>query len=147
MPRPYRKRIVRYSGELFYKPQGIRMAGLEKVIVGPDECEALRLADYEGMSHEEAGKQMGVSRQTFGRIIESARKKVADAIINAKAFSITKEGPIEMKFARYNCASCGYEWKGAMEGRVICPSCSELATKRRGRHGRGPEGKKRWRRF
>ncbi len=144
MPRPYRKRIVQYSGEVFYKPRGIRMAGLEKVVVGADECEALRLADYEGLSHEEAGRQMGVSRQTFGRIIESARKKVADAIINAKAFSITTQGPVEMKLSSYNCLSCGYEWKGAMAGRVICPSCSEPAPKRRG-HGHGR--KRGWRRI
>lgn len=53
-----------------------------------DEVEAIRLADYEGLYHEDAAQKMDVSRATFGRILNSARRKVADAIINGKALKI-----------------------------------------------------------
>jgi predicted DNA-binding protein (UPF0251 family) len=60
-----------------------------------DELEAIRLADYEGRYHEEAAKNMAVSRATFGRILSKARKKVAEAIVDGKALRIetsTDEG-------------------------------------------------------
>ena len=93
-----------------------------------DECEALRLADYEGLSHEEAGSEMRVSRATFGRIIEKARKKVADALINGKAIRI--EGGnyqfIEDQ-RRFACGSCKYDWvEPCGPGRPeLCPECGE----------------------
>lgn len=64
------------------------MAHLEQVGLGLDELEAMRLADYEGLYHEEAAMSMNVSRATFGRIISEARRKVADAIIHGKALTI-----------------------------------------------------------
>jgi predicted DNA-binding protein (UPF0251 family)/predicted Fe-Mo cluster-binding NifX family protein len=70
------------------KPAGIPARELEEVRLGFDEAEALRLADLEGLYQEAAARSMGVSRQTFGRIIETARRKVADAILNAKALRI-----------------------------------------------------------
>ena len=60
-----------------------------------DELEAIRLADYEGRYHEEAAKQMEVSRATFGRILSKARNKVAEVIVDGKALRIetkTNEG-------------------------------------------------------
>ncbi len=53
-----------------------------------DEFEAIRLADHEGLYQEEAAGRMDVSRATFGRILDSARGKVADAIVNGKALRI-----------------------------------------------------------
>jgi len=70
------------------KPAGIPARELEEVILGFDEAEALRLADLEGLYQEAAARSMGVSRQTFGRIVESARRKAADAILNGKALRI-----------------------------------------------------------
>jgi predicted DNA-binding protein (UPF0251 family)/predicted Fe-Mo cluster-binding NifX family protein len=70
------------------KPAGIPARELEEVILGFDEAEALRLADFEGLYQEAAARSMGVSRQTFGRIIEAARRKTADAILNGKALRI-----------------------------------------------------------
>jgi len=54
--------------------------------------EAIRLADLEGLYQETAARRMGVSRQTFGRIVESARHKVADAIINRKCLRVAGDG-------------------------------------------------------
>ena len=70
-----------------FKPQG-KAASLETVILSLDELEAIKLADYEGQYQESAAKGMAISRQTFGRIIDSAHKKIADVLINGKALKI-----------------------------------------------------------
>lgn len=66
------------------------LAGAERIVLRPDEVEALRLADLEGLYQEEAARMMGISRQTFGRILERAHKKVADAIVNGRALTIER---------------------------------------------------------
>ena len=89
-----RKKIDRtieadYSGVCF-KPCGLKRSELERVILFEDEMEALRLADYEGLYQQECADRMGISRTTFSRLIESARKKIADALINTKALKIKR---------------------------------------------------------
>jgi predicted DNA-binding protein (UPF0251 family) len=64
---------------------------LEEEILEKDEFEAVKLADYDGLAHEDAAKKMCVSRQTFGRIVKSARHKIAAAIFNGRALRINKE--------------------------------------------------------
>jgi predicted DNA-binding protein (UPF0251 family)/predicted Fe-Mo cluster-binding NifX family protein len=71
-----------------YKPAGVQAQDLEEVSLGLDELEALRLADYEGLYQEAAALRMGVSRQTFGRIVEAARRKTAAALVEGKALRI-----------------------------------------------------------
>jgi predicted DNA-binding protein (UPF0251 family)/predicted Fe-Mo cluster-binding NifX family protein len=68
-----------------FKPAGIPARDLEELRLGFDEAEALRLADYVGLYQDAAARSMGISRQTFGRIVERARRKVAAAIIEGKA--------------------------------------------------------------
>jgi predicted DNA-binding protein (UPF0251 family) len=80
----------------FFKPAGIPMDKLNQIVIQLDEYEAIRLADLEGLYQEDAAKRMNISRQTFGRIIESAHKKIADALINGKAVKIDG-GNIETK--------------------------------------------------
>jgi len=63
------------------------------VVLGLDEFEAIRLADLEGLYQEQAAEKLHVSRQTFGRIIESARKKVAQALIEGRPLQI-EGGPV-----------------------------------------------------
>lgn len=75
----------------YFKPRGIPMEELDEVILGHDEFEAIRLGDLEGLYQEEAAEKMKVSRQTFGRIIESAHKKIAQALVNGKALKIESE--------------------------------------------------------
>ncbi len=64
------------------------MISLECVCLNVDEFEALRLKDFEGLEQTVAAESMGISQPTFHRIIESGRKKVADALINGKAIRI-----------------------------------------------------------
>lgn len=88
--------IDNHPGCTFYKPAGIPMPKLAQVTLSLDEYESIRLADLEGLYQEEAAKRMSISRQTFGRIIEAAHKKIADALINGKAIKI-EGGNIEIK--------------------------------------------------
>ena len=89
MPRPQNcRRIGGMPTCRVYKPQGVPRSMLEQVVLTEDEWEAVRLADKEGLYQEQAAERMNISRQTFGRIIESAHKKIADALINGKALVI-----------------------------------------------------------
>jgi len=79
MPRPERKRTV-YTPPFFtdFKPIGVPNKLLNITLLSLDEYEAFRLADQVGLSHIEAAEQMEISRSTFTRLIEKARKKIAD---------------------------------------------------------------------
>jgi len=61
---------------------------LVEVSISLDEIEAIRLADYEELYHEEAASKMKISRQTFGRILNEARRKVAECLLKGKALKI-----------------------------------------------------------
>ena len=71
-----------------FKPSGIRARRLEQVKLTVDELEAIRLADLESLYQEQAAEMINVSRQTFGRIIASAHKKVAEALVMGKSILI-----------------------------------------------------------
>lgn len=94
-----RPRLCRRVGCLpqssYYKPRGVPLSMLEHVNLTVDEFEAIRLADLEGLYQEDAAKRMNVSRQTLGRILESAHMKIADALVHGKALSI-EGGSIEL---------------------------------------------------
>jgi len=129
MVRPRKNRFVKFDPEVsYFKPRGIPMQNLDEVCLKVDEGEALRLADLLNMSHEEAGRRMGVSRATFGRIIQKARKTVADALINGKAINI--EGgnyKVIMKARIFMCRKCGNKWEEAQgTGRPKgCSKCND----------------------
>lgn len=59
------------------------------ILIEPAEVEALRLVDLEGLSQEEAGKEMGVSRGTVWRLLQSARKNVAKALTEGRPIIVT----------------------------------------------------------
>ncbi len=108
----------------YFKPQGIPMYQLEKMIVSVDEYEALRLADFEEMRHSEAADIMNISRPTFTRLLNSAHKKIADALVNGKAIRI-EGGSFILKNNRFRCRSCGNQWimEISKTASVRCPSC------------------------
>jgi len=85
-PRP--KKIRRCQGSFCgraFKPTGTPLSELKQISLYRDELEALRLCDNEGMTQEEAGQSMGVSRGTIQRIITVARKKSAQALTEGYA--------------------------------------------------------------
>ncbi len=96
MPRPrHCRRIAHLPQSNYYKPRGVPLSILQQITLTVDELESVRLADLEGLYQENAAKKMNVSRQTFGRILESAHRKIADALTNGKALLI-EGGPIEL---------------------------------------------------
>jgi predicted DNA-binding protein (UPF0251 family) len=110
----------------FFKPQGIPLRDLEVVELSVDELEAVRLADQLGLYQEQGAEQMQVSRQTFGRILASAHRKVADFLVNGKLLRI-QGGNVELRKTHgYKCCSCKHEWgkKQAKDGQHCCPKCS-----------------------
>lgn len=134
MVRPKKNRIVKFNPDVVYfKPRGIPIFDLEEVSLTIDEREAIRLADLLGLSHEDAGQEMGVSRATFGRIVQRARKIVADALIKGKAIKI--EGGnynIVGGMRKFICNACAYRWKEPFgTGRPNeCPSCTSIDIQR-----------------
>lgn len=88
MPRPSRNRkIEQYPLYRSFSPDDISAAETVKMTV--DEYEALRLLDSEGLTQETCAQKMSVSRTTVTAIYDSARKKVADALVNGKTILIT----------------------------------------------------------
>lgn len=134
MARPNKNRIVGFNPDVdYFKPRSIPLRDLKEVNLTVDECEAIRLADFLNMSHEAAGLEMGVSRATFGRIIQQARKTIADALINGKAIRI--EGG-NYRYAgerkRYACGDCRYQWNVPLgtETPGHCPECDGESVSR-----------------
>lgn len=136
MARPQKSRLVKIDPEIsYFKPRGVPMINLEQVQLTVDELEALRLADFLGMSHEDAGKQMGVSRATFGRIVEQARRTVADALIHGKAINVEGGNYERVDSATdrvFLCDQCDCRWEEPRgTGRPKkCPSCGSQAFQR-----------------
>ena len=126
MARPINCRRVGFMPESnYFKPRGIPLAMLEEVVLTVDEFEAIRLADLEGLYQEQAAEKMNVSRPTFGRIVESAHKKVAEALVKGKALKI-EGGEFEMAATRkFRCYDCQHSWELPYgTGRPgNCPSC------------------------
>lgn len=145
MPRPFRcRRVYCRPDSNYFKPRGVPVRLLQEVNLNLDELEAIRLADLEGMYQEDAAKNMNISRQTFGNIVDSARRKIADCLVNAKALKI-EGGVVEMVERHFICYECKHEWtlpygSGRPHECPKCKSCNiQRAPRDRGyaRAGRG----------
>ena len=163
MPRPTKCRQVGLDPEVtYFKPRGVPLSELEEVILSHDELEALRLADLEGLYQDDAAARMKISRPTFSRIIEKARRAVAEALVGGKALRI-EGGNVVMQQRTFRCFACGHEWQVPFgTGRPhACPNCQSDGIARvdaergyrfrggggwgRGRgSGRGRGGGRRW---
>ena len=87
--RPKKTRLVLEQPKFdLFKPAGVRAFELEEIILLIEEYEAVRLADYENLKQEEAAILMEISRPTFSRLVDSARKKIALMIIEGKSLKI-----------------------------------------------------------
>jgi predicted DNA-binding protein (UPF0251 family) len=124
MPRPQYKRIV-HEPPLFsdFKPIGVRGQDLKPVILTLDEFEAFRLADQLGLSHALAADEMEISRSTFTRLIEKARKKIADFIIQGRLLTI-EGGTVHFRVNIIQCKNCGHMFKTSFKQNIrACPEC------------------------
>ncbi|MEZ8096637.1 DUF134 domain-containing protein [Photobacterium swingsii] len=71
-----------------FKPNGVPMSELSHHQLAADELEAIRLVDFMGLQQQPAAEQLGVSRQTLGNILASARKKTAQALVEGMALEL-----------------------------------------------------------
>jgi len=145
MREPYRKRRINVPPRFNnFKPSGVPRRFLKKIDLTIDEYESLRLADYLQLEHLEASERMNISRPTFTRLIEKARHKVAQAIVNGRELVI-EGGNIDFVYTLHHCRDCGeITLQTFSEENKICPDCGSSNVEnlamnfmKRGRHRRG----------
>jgi predicted DNA-binding protein (UPF0251 family) len=112
--RPKKRRIIcAYPGIMGFTPYGDSAGSVD---ISFDEYEAFRLIDKMQYTQEECAKQMNVARSTVTAIYESARAKIADAVVSGKAINI-HGGDVEL--CRYRSVCCG------QCGKENCGQCSK----------------------
>jgi len=127
MPRPQKNRRVEFLPDVtYFKPAGIPLRELQEVRLSIEEAEAIRLKDVEWLEQEQCAQKMNISRPTFQRVLNSARRKIADGLLSGKAIRI-EGGNFEMARQRFRCYN-GHEWDvpldtGAVVPPETCPSC------------------------
>jgi len=120
--RPQRCRRIRHSlHNVHFVPDDLN--DQEQIVLGLDELEAIRLTSLEGLYQAEAAKMMNVSRQTLGRILKSAHRKIADSLINGKILTI-HGGNVRHQHHGIDQEQQGY---------CICPKCETRQVHHTGR--------------
>jgi len=131
MSRPKRIRKVtnlpHFKG---FKPIGIPKE-ITPVILNYEEYEAIRLSDYELYRHDQAAKIMEVSRPTYSRIYESARKKVGMAFVSGKTI-LFEGGKVFFDTDWYKCESCGCYFNHTAKEKKLhnCSLCGSTEIER-----------------
>lgn len=132
LARPPKWRKVEFiPGITYFKPAGVPLNQLKEVVLTIDELEAIRLRDIEDLEQEDCAKSMGISRATFSRVLNSARAKIANALIEGMAIRI--EGGNYKFSGKLRCQSCGRVWREnytAQDDKILeCPECSSQDLK------------------
>ena len=128
MARPVSKRKVGFFPENYsFTPDIVCPEGESEVILTHDELESIRLSDVLNMEQNDAAQKLGISRGTFQRILNSARKKTADALVYGRKISIAG-GSYRLQDCFAVCADCGHEWNASCdvlfyESQGKCPDC------------------------
>ena len=124
MPRRKRlRKVVAPPGFRGYKPFGHRHGQRDHVELLYEEYEALKLADYDLLNHKEASDLMGISRPTFARIYESARRKIAKALVETREIK-SVFGNAWMDHSWFICNSCHARFTiPAPNATRDCPMC------------------------
>lgn len=105
-----------------FKPLGIPFHSTTHISIQYEEYEALRLADYENLTQEEASVKMNISRPTFTRIYESVRKKIAEAFVEGKAI-VVEGGNVEFEAQWYRCNDCYTVFSSDLNKEIHCSNC------------------------
>ncbi len=102
------------------------------VRLGLEEVEAIRLKDLQGLDQEACARQMGLTRPTFQRLLATARRKLAAALVEARSIEI-EGGHYTMNNRIFECLDCGEKWEEApcSEGgrhgyEIACPKCGGM---------------------
>ena len=98
MSRPNKRRYVSPAPKAEeFRPVGVAPEELRRLVLPLDGLEALRLTDLIGLEQVEAARHMGVSRQTFGRILAAARRVASQALVGGLALRIEATASVEIK--------------------------------------------------
>ncbi len=107
MPRRRRlRKVVAPPGFKGYKPYGTNNTSKDSIELLYEEYEAIKLTDYNLMKHSDASALMGISRPTFARIYESARRKIAKALVETKEIVAVYGNATMLDNNWYICNSC-----------------------------------------
>jgi len=113
-----------------YKPYGTSEENKEPVELLYEEYESIKLSDYDAMNHEQAAELMGVSRPTFARIYESARKKIALALTETREIK-TVFGNAFLDKNWFVCQKCNTRFTIPLgREKNECPMCKSLEIKK-----------------
>ena len=89
MTRPIKQRKILFDPNVtYFKPRAVPLFDLKSVELRADELEALRFCDFKSLNQAKAAKLMKISRSTLQRILTSARRKIAEALVEGKAIEI-----------------------------------------------------------
>jgi len=89
MSRPKVARKLNFQPNVHYfKPRGIPLRELDEVILLPEELEAIKLYEVENLDQTQAAAKMNISQPTFARILASANRKIAQALVKGMAIRI-----------------------------------------------------------
>ncbi len=64
----------------------------ETIKITPAELEVIRLIDLEGLTQEEVAEVMKTSRGTVWRLLTSARRKLAECVVNGTPLEVDESG-------------------------------------------------------
>lgn len=126
--RPRKWRRVEFIPDIReFMPSG--SVNTDSNILRIEELEALRLKDMEELDQKQCAEKMGVSRQTFQRILSSGRKKMADSLVGGKGIRI-EGGNFTRNVCSVECLDCGRKWDDSYENyqklsrnQYECPDC------------------------
>jgi predicted DNA-binding protein (UPF0251 family)/DNA-directed RNA polymerase subunit RPC12/RpoP len=131
LARPTKWRKVEFIPRTqYFVPSDVDTEAVEENVLRIEELEAIRLKDLEGMEQADCAEKMEVSRQTFQRILNIARQKIADSLINGKGIRI-EGGNYTRNICPVKCLDCGKQWRESYEnfekiliGDFNCPECN-----------------------
>lgn len=106
MPRPRKcRKVCQMPQTREFRPVG-ESSGESYVVLTVDEYEAIRLIDKQGFSQEECSSYMQVARTTVQLIYNSARKKLADALVEGLTLRI-EGGDYQLCDGEEDFCGCG----------------------------------------
>jgi predicted DNA-binding protein (UPF0251 family)/rubredoxin len=123
---PRRKRFRRIGSPPVlkgFKPIGVAYSETDTISILYEEYESLRLADYSGLTHDEAAAIMNVSRPTFTRIYNSCINKLARAFAEGKSI-VFEGGDVEFDKQWYRCHDCNLVFHQSHTNDLRCISCN-----------------------
>jgi uncharacterized protein len=126
MGRTKKERLIQMAPHFCgFKPVGVQCKKSSEVFIQFEEYEAINLCDYELLTHAEAAKLMKISRPTFTRVYESARRKVAKAFVEGSCIHF-EGGSVNMEHAWFRCTNCKITFTLPEKATHACPFCKSI---------------------